>query len=654
MPRRPSASFRAADLLKQVMVQDVALSPDGSSVVYARRTIEKGAYRKRLWRVAFEGGEPERLTSSDGSDGAPRFSPDGKSLLFLSDRSGQTQPWAMSLGGGEPRRVAEIEGEVRAAEWSPDGKRVAMIAPSGVDRFLVGKPDDPVARRITDITWRLDGIGIRDRFNSAWVVRAAGGRPTRVVAPDFEVTEVFWSPDGARLGFLADLGDNADIIELPQAWTVDPKGRDSPRALAALKGSVYKAAWSPEGVLAMLGMDHPADPEWANESLFLLDDDGLHQLGGGLDVSFTVATYGDLVDPDAYLALCWSDARHLVALGSRLGASLPFRFSRDGEVEQLVDGDIVCSDVAAVGDRVVVVASERGAAGEVYAVEDNGLRRLTRAGRWLERWRRDPERHRVAHPEGHSIDAWLVPARGRRSNRPMVLHIHGGPHASHGPTPWLEMLALADAGMHVLYPNPRGSKGYGEAFARALHGRWGEPDSSDVEVLIDWAVGEGLTMHGRIGVLGLSYGGYLVNWLLGHHPGLFAAGVSENPVTDMVSEFGEADLGIMTDQSAVGAGRLPDDLDEFLRRSPFVEMGKSRAPLLFLQAEADLRCPPGQSELVFTMLRLRGATVEMVRYPNESHYLVGAGRPDRRVDRIERIVEWLARHLAAGEGGPPP
>jgi dipeptidyl aminopeptidase/acylaminoacyl peptidase len=207
------------------------------------------------------------------------------------------------------------------------------------------------------------------------------------------------------------------------------------------------------------------------------------------------------------------------------------------------------------------------------------------------------------------------------------------------------MLALADAGIHVLYGNPRGSMGYGTEFAHSLHGGWGDPDSVDVLAMVDWAVAEGLTKPGEIGVLGLSYGGYMVNWLLGHFPGRFAAGVSENPVTDMVGEYGTSDVGTQTDATAVGCGTLPENLDEFLVRSPYVLITKSTAPLLLLQAESDLRCPPGQTDLVFAILKQHDLPVEMVRYPDEPHYLAGIGRPDRRVDRLERIVAWFTEHL---------
>jgi len=647
------ARFQPKDLLKQVMIQHLALAPDGSSIVYSRRTIEDNRYRSRLWRVGYRGGRAEKLTTAAASDSRPRFSPDGRRLLFLSDRSGSTQPWVLPLSGGEPQQAAALEGGVRAAEWAPDGRRIALIAPSGEQRFLVGDKKDPVARRITAMNWRLDGHGVRDQFNSSWVARVGGSRPGRVSEPGFEVTQVFWTPDG-RVGFLGDKRPDADLLEEAHAYTVPASGGQS-RRLAALDGAILQAAFSPGGKLVVIGVDRKWTPEWSNLGLFLIGRGERRRLGDGLDLTVAATSYSDLIDPDSFVSDIggWLDDDNFVALVSDRGRSVPYRFGLDGSWEPLARGDFVCTACAVGAGRVVVVANEGGNAAEVYAVEDGSLRPLTSNGsRWLEPWRRDPQPLQISHPDGHSVDAWLVPAHGRRNNRPVVLQVHGGPHASYGPTPWLEMLALADAGVHVMYANPRGSLSYGEEFARSLHGRWGDPDGSDLLALVDWAIDEGLTSASKVGILGLSYGGFMVNWMLGHFPERFAAGVSENPVTDMVSELGGSDFGTVMDQTAVGLGSLPEDIDEFLRRSPYTNIHKAQAPLLLLQSEQDLRCPAIQSELVFAMLRQRGRTVEMVRYPGESHYLAGIGWPDRRIDRIERIVGWFTTYLGGRRSRP--
>src|SRR5215471_1267593 len=135
--------FQPKDLLKQVVIAALAVSPDGESVVYVKRTVENGKYARRLWRTTFKGGEPEQLTAANASDMRPRFSPDGKQLVFISDRSGKPQAWVMSTGGGEPKQLSDLPGGVSAAEWSPDGAKIALGGGSGVQRFIAGKEDDP-------------------------------------------------------------------------------------------------------------------------------------------------------------------------------------------------------------------------------------------------------------------------------------------------------------------------------------------------------------------------------------------------------------------------------------------------------------------------------------------------------------------------------
>ena len=293
----------------------------------------------------------------------------------------------------------------------------------------------------------------------------------------------------------------------------------------------------------------------------------------------------------------------------------------------------------------MTVANVAGGANEVYAVEDGDLRRLSSNGsRWFAPYRREPEPHAIRHRDGHDLQAWVVRPRGRRS-RGLVLQIHGGPYLAHGPTPWLEMTALADAGFTVVYGNPRGSVGYGRAFAAAIDGNWGDTDDSDLMRIVDWAIRQGLGERGRVGLLGLSYGGYMTTWLLGRHPGRFSAAVSENPVLDLYSFSGESDFGFIVAEFAAGLKHAWDDPARMLDRSPSALLHRNKAPLLLLQADGDLRCPAPQTDLAFSMLRLLGRTVEMVRYPDESHLLLGIGRPDRRVDRLERIVDWFERHL---------
>ncbi len=642
-------TFEPKDVLQQVVISTLAVAPDGESIVYVRRTVEDGKYARRLWRTTFQGGQREQLTSARASDTRPRFAPDSRSLVFISDRSGKPQAWVMSMTGGEPRQVTDLPGGVGAADWSPDGKQLLLLAGSGEKRFIIGKDDDPTARRICDYTWRLDGIGIRDEFTTAWVTDVEGGKPRLLTAATYNVEGAAWSQDGSQVAFIADLSENAGLEELGAVWTISAGGGE-PNKLAALDGAVFSLAWAPSKHVAFIGTSSPDLAGWADAELHVSDGQQMLRLAADRHLNIQISSYGDFQDGENMgpPPVTWQDEKHVIGLVSRHGCSHPYRFGIDGAVEALAEPEAICSAIATGGGRIAVVAST-GEPSDVYAVEGGDLRRLTDDGsRWFGPFSRPIEHVSIKHPEGHSIDTWLLTARGSRTKAPLIIDVHGGPSASFGPTPWLEMSALADAGFHVIWSNPRGSVSYGEDYARALEGVWGDPDGSDLLRIIDWAVDEQeIADRKRIGIMGLSYGGFMTTWMLANHPGVFAAAVSENPVTDLLGEWATSDFGRFIGRRAIDTQSPWEDIDKFIRRSPFFRMHENHAPLLLLQAENDIRCPPGNSEMVFHILRTLGREVEMIRYPAESHVMLAIGRPDRRVDRVERIVGWFQKHLGS-------
>lgn len=644
-----TAKFQPKDVLKQVVISTLDVSPDGETAVYVKRTIEDNKYFRRLWRTTFKGGAPEQLTSANASDMRPRVSPDGKQLVFISDRSGKPQAWVMRLSGGEPRQVTNLAGGVGAADWSPDGTRLLLLGGSGEKRFTVGKEDDPTARRIRDYTWRADMIGVRDEHTSVWITDLEGGQPTRITAPNYNVEVAAWSPDGKQIAFLADLGPNAGLEEIPSVNTLPAEPSDStPQQVASLKSGVFNVVWAPSQI-AYIGVDKPDFPGWADPELYV----SRNRLAADRNLRIGVTSYGDCIDVNNLFSfpLMWEDEDHLLTVVSHRGASHPYRFGIDGSAEALAEPEAICFAIASGGGRVAVVAATDSPM-EVYAVEGGKLRPLTTDGsKWFGPFHRTVERIDVKHPDGHVIDTRFLLAQGARTKAPLVIDVHGGPNASFGPTPWFEMNELADAGFHVVFANPRGSTSYGEDFAHALSGNWGEVAASDVLRIVDWAVEGGLADRDRIGIMGLSYGGYLTNWMVANHPGVFRAAVSENPVTDLLLEWGASDFGREIGIGATGTRNPWDDREAFLKHSPTTRMHECTTPLLLLQAENDLRCPPENSEVVFTILRSLGREVEMIRYPGESHIMLGFGRPDRRVDRLERILDWFEKYLGSAAAG---
>jgi dipeptidyl aminopeptidase/acylaminoacyl peptidase len=253
-----------------------------------------------------------------------------------------------------------------------------------------------------------------------------------------------------------------------------------------------------------------------------------------------------------------------------------------------------------------------------------------------------------AQGPGGPIETWIAsPPDAGADALPTVVDVHGGPLGAWAPAPHIEVALLVARGYRVILPNIRGSASYGRDWIRPQMSVWGGPDAEDVHAAIDHVVGLGLVDPERLGVLGLSYGGFMVHWLIGTSD-RFRAAVSENGVTNQVSAWANSDSGPEYTRAArMGDPLSPEGVDRLWRQSPLRNVASIHTPLLMLQAEADLRCPPQDNEQLFVGLRHLRRTVEFVLYPEESHVFSSSGRPDRRIDRMTRMLDWFDRYLRA-------
>ena len=388
-------------------------------------------------------------------------------------------------------------------------------------------------------------------------------------------------------------------------------------------------------------------PTWQNVQLRVANGGETRQLGAELDRP--VATFGlsELVGGGIESPIVWLDHDHLAAVVTDRGVSSPWRFGRDGSVERLIDGPVTCVALAAGDGRLVTIASVDGAAAEAYEVDAGRLRQITRNNaRWFASFHRPSEAVRVPPSAGKpAVHGWLLRARAHGAPGRSSSSTDGGPYLAVGPTRGWTNRARRCRIPATVRLNPRGSVSYGEEHARALHGVWGDPDSEDLIRTIDWAVRAGLADRDRVGLCGLSYGGYMVHWLLANFPGKFKAAVSENPVTDILADLGAGDFPAFLDEG-IGVGPFPEKADNWHARSSIYRIQQTtRRALASIRWRPSL--PTDPPEIPFSNRRC-GGTVEMVRYPEESHLLLVNGRPDRRVDRIDRIdriVAWFEKYL---------
>ncbi len=692
--KRPIA---AEDLYRFTFVGDPQLSPDGATVAFVRTTVDREAdgYRSQLWTVPADGSAPPRRFTAGPNDTAPRWSPDGRALAFLRKGRGKEekpQVWLIGARGGEAWPLTDAREGAAEPRWAPDGSRIAFTSrvraaddagrgATGDGREAGGKAPggtDGAARqsdvRVIDrLKFKLDGEGLLDdRRRHLFVVPVRGqerGEARQMTFGDCNEGMPAWSPDGRSLAFVSARHEDRDFDNRSDIWIVaadDAPGE--PRRVTRTAGPCAMPVFAPDGQsLAYVGHDNR--PEYGPttlDGLWVVPADGCappRNLTAALDrpVGSAVGTdarYGTPGD-----APRWSpDGAALFTLVSDRGNVPLLRVdAASGAAATVLDGarQITNVGVSADGRRLVYAVSDGTTPADLFACDLDdagravGERRLTDANAALfaEVKIRAPRKHTYRAPDGQDLDAWVVtpPGFDPKHKYPLVLEIHGGPHALYGESFYHEFQLLAARGYVVLATNPRGSEGYGQAFVAALRNDWGGVDYRDVMAGVDWIVGQGYIDPARLGVTGGSYGGYLTNWIVGQTD-RFRAAVSGRSTCDRYSHYGHSDFGSFTGDWEFG-GPPWERAEHYRDRSPISYVANVRTPILLEQQEDDLRCPMPQAEQFYTALKkLRQADVQLVRFPDESHGMVRGGKPVHRVERLNRLVDWFDRYLAPPAG----
>ena len=675
------------DIRAIVVVEELDLSVDGRTAVVVRRSIKGNRYLGRLFAIDVASGRavptPRQLTRGTIRDTKPRICPDGTTVAFIrtdpADDDSVAAIGLLDLRRPERVRMARLgaHGGVAEIEWSPDGRRLAFTAEVDPPRFIAGRTrpvsrrgtakgadaEAPLARHITRSDWRWDEEGHRDHWAHLFILDTPGGRPRQVTQGDWGVADIAWHPDGHTIAFSSDRGPEADLHPRPTIWALDVDDTDGgPREVLAPGGWATNPAWSPDGTwIAAQGVLEAEPLDDVSPGILLGPADASrppHLVAPDLDRPIGNWTDSDLTGWFVYgrNGPLWADHQRIVATISDRGRSHPWLFTLGGdgkalECRALVSTDGVTHSIAVGGDTVAFLGTDGTRAMELMTVGGDGANATPRTRSAIgSRWQRPfamPEMRLVQAPgDAGPIDVWIAsPAGTGDKTLPAVVDVHGGPLGAWAPSPHIEVILLVAAGYRVILPNIRGSATYGRDWIRPQLGDWGGVDAADVHAAVDHVVGIGLVDDDRLGVMGLSYGGFMTNWLVGT-TGRFKAAVSENGVTNQVSSWANSDAGPEYDRaSLMGDPFTKEGIDKLWRQSPLRNVADVRTPLLILQAEADRRCPAADNEQFFVALRQLGRTVEYVLYPDEYHVFASSGRPDRRIDRNQRIIDWFDRYL---------
>jgi dipeptidyl aminopeptidase/acylaminoacyl peptidase len=678
--RRP---ITETDLFRFVWLADPRVSPDGTQVAFVRVTVDarKEGYDTAIWMVPADGSQAARPFTSGPRDSAPRWSPDGKTIAFLRAHleDGKRKPPQIHLigaQGGEGRVLTEVAQGAGAPAWSPDGKQIAFTCGANAKdlekarRKKAGEKESEDEREtdvrvITRSAYRADGNGYVDdaRPDHVWILdvpEGAGRAEARqLTSGTFDEGDLTWSPDGTRIFFATDRAKDASYAPPDRdLYSVAREGGE-PRLEASIDGPITDYALSPDGKrVAFAGYENPKSPRSFDQvDLFVADLPGgaARNLTTGFDNDVDGAIIGDQRAPRGGLStpIVWTRGQRfaVVKAAQRGRGNLKTIDLATGGVSALTaaDQDILGHAASADASQIAMVVSTPTVINDLVMFDTR-----TRLARTLYKPNQDlfaelnltePEELLYTSFDGQRIQAWIQKPPDYKPGQkyPVILNIHGGPHAAYGYLFMHEFQWMAARGYVVLYPNPRGSSSYGQEFGNVIQYRYPGDDYEDLMAGVDELVRRGIADPERLGVTGGSGGGVLTNWTI-TRTDRFKAAVSQRSISDWANWWYTADFTQFQPEWFRGAPfEVPK---EYAERSAITQVGRVKTPLMLIEGEADYRTPAtAGGEPMFRALKYRKVPTVMVRFPGEGHNLSRSGGPWHRIERLRHILAWFDRYL---------
>jgi dipeptidyl aminopeptidase/acylaminoacyl peptidase len=661
----------------------VALSPDGRRAVFVRTTVleEENRTHAELWLAdASARAAPFRLTSPSTEATSPRWSPDGRLLAFSSRRAVAGEEdggtvWFLRMDApGEAFRIPGVGG---IPVFDPTNRWIAFtraVPPPG-PRPEGPAPATEAERKIAErfdgrafdwMGYRYDQRGYLPDPRDPWstppeqifVLPREGGDARQLTSLDVDARSPSWRPDGGALAFLADTHERDEhTYERSDLWVVTLEGHVT--RLTDDEMDYSAVAWSPDGrrlvARGATGLDVVIRERWGHGSpvdLWVLSADGSGR--ANLTADF------DLIPGEPR----WSPDGRWIWFTSQIGGSTHlFRVpASGGPAQQVTAGERRVGAIAFSADfsTVAYVAQTPVDPGNVFVASlpeaQRTERRLTdlNAGLLASVELATPDRIVFPSADGTQVEGWVLAppgapnagaavgtSTGTARTWPLVLNIHGGPHGAYGNDFSFDFQLQAAHGHYVLYTNPRGSTGYGEAFLWGTWGSWGDEDYDDVMAGVDHVLARYPVDPARLGVTGYSYGGYMTNWII-TQTDRFAAAVAGAGISNWMSDYGTADIPRTKESEFFGTPWEEEGLRNLLASSPIVFAKGVRTPTLFVHGETDHRVPIEEAEQMYTALRKQGVPARMIRYPQSYH---GGWTPWRTLHRYWVSQQWWERWL---------
>jgi acylaminoacyl-peptidase len=661
-------SITAEDLTKLEVISEAQFIPNSNGYSFISTKVnEENEYESNIFFHHLNRDNPVQWTYGKSKNSNLSYSPDGKQVAFQSDRSGSPQIWLMNTDGGEAEQLTTFKHGASQPNFSPCGTYLIFTAPLNKDDDIHKQTElskeekrkkeekkkfEPLT--VTTLKYKSDAKGLHDETKSHLIrYDLKENKYTKLTEGDFHHQYQDISPCGKKLLFTTNYNDDADYELTNDLYLLDLTTMENEKLNKEI-GTHQRAVFSPSGEkIACFGHDYSYAGATLTK-LYSIDlKTGTHtNLSKGWDLQL-----GDLIAGDTRLGTseagpCWSkDESRIFFLATEHGATGLYQSDLTGKLEVIYkeDNHVFGFSYHQENEKFILGISTPTNPADFYLLEQGSEpKALTDTNREIleEVSLSVPEELQMKAEDGWDIQGWLLKPYGFEEGKkyPFILEIHGGPHVSYGQTFFLEMQLLAAKGYVVLYTNPRGSHGYGQAFVDACRGDYGGGDYRDLMAAVDHVLDHySFIDEDRLGVTGGSYGGFMTNWIVSHTD-RFKAAVTQRSISNWLSFYGVSDIGFFFTKWEHGVN-LMEDPEKLWNVSPLKYAENINTPLLILHGEKDFRCPIEQGEQLFITLKHLRKEVEFVRFPGANHELSRSGNPSLRIERLNRITEWFDTYL---------